>query len=82
MAREIPGDARENPLTKQKTGPAKSPLDAGSSDSENGDASDNASVADSSKSGDDSQLLTIIGVGAGAVIVLGGAFAFMRMRRN
>jgi type VII secretion-associated serine protease mycosin len=77
-----PGDARENPLTKQKTGPAKSPLDAGSSDSENGDASDNASVADSSKSGDDSQLLTIIGAGAGAVIVLGGAFAFMRMRRN
>ncbi|WP_181765408.1 S8 family serine peptidase [Streptomyces albidus (ex Kaewkla and Franco 2022)] len=77
-----PGNPAVSPLTGKKTGPAKDTANSGSSDSEKDNASDKVKVADSSKSGDDGQLLTLIGAGVGVAVVLAGAFAFMRMRRN
>jgi hypothetical protein len=77
-----PGDPAVSPLTNKKTGPVKEASNSGSSDSGKDDAADKTEVADSSKSGDDSQLLTYIGAGVGVAVVLAGAFVFMRMRRN
>ncbi|MGH3742803.1 MAG: S8 family serine peptidase, partial [Micromonosporaceae bacterium] len=77
-----PGAPRENPLTGEKTGPAKSPSKSTSSGSDKEDAADKVKVADSSGSDDNSQLWTILGAGAVVVVLGGGAIGIVRMRRR
>jgi len=75
-----PGDPGVNPLTGDKTGPAKSA--SPSSGSTENDAAGKVSVADSSGTDDNSQLWTMLGVGAAVVVLGGGAFAIRRARRG
>ncbi|WP_327392976.1 S8 family serine peptidase [Streptomyces sp. NBC_01186] len=84
-----PGDPDISPLTGKKTGSsAPGPKSPGGKDSDkNGstkdDAPDKVKVADSkSEDGDSSQLLPILGVGAGVLILAGCGFAVVRLRRN
>ena len=75
-----PGDPEISPLTDKRMGP---PVKKKSSDSANGDdAPDKVKVADSGSEGGDSNVLPVLGIGAGVVILAGGGFAVARMRRK
>ena len=75
-----PGDPEISPLTDKRMGP---PVKKKSSDSKNSDdAPDKVKVADSGSEGGDSNVLPVLGIGAGVVILAGGAFAVARMRRK
>ncbi|WP_311203378.1 type VII secretion-associated serine protease mycosin [Streptomyces gossypii] len=80
-----PGPAGGNPLVQEE--PSKSPSSSspsGEDDKKDGEkgAADKKTVADSTGSGGDSNLLPIIGTGAAVAVLAVGAFAYVRLRRR
>lgn len=79
-----PGDPDKFPLALKYPleSPSPTPSPAGESSEDEKGAAEKVNVAESSESGDDSNLGLIIGTGAAVAVLAGGAFAFMRMRRK